>query len=140
MTLFCPYFRTYLFVSRTSTTTIPAISNVLDSLQGRKYLAIEEGPMAVSGKNYLESALSVQPPYLPSWIHPGGSNRKIGCGNIVAWVFRARPVEQTKDKRGKPKPAQFNTANIVILLFSRSGFCENRLVSSSKPPVPLTLY
>jgi transposase len=27
-------------------TTIPAISNVLDSLQGRKYLAIEEGPMA----------------------------------------------------------------------------------------------
>jgi len=27
-------------------TTIPAISNVLDSLQGKKYLAIEEGPMA----------------------------------------------------------------------------------------------
>ena len=27
-------------------TTIPAISNVLDSLQGRKYLAVEEGPMA----------------------------------------------------------------------------------------------
>jgi len=27
-------------------TTIPAISNVLDSLQGKKYLAIEEGPMS----------------------------------------------------------------------------------------------
>jgi len=27
-------------------TTIPAISNVLESLQGKKYLAIEEGPMA----------------------------------------------------------------------------------------------
>jgi len=27
-------------------TTIPAISNVLDSLQGEKYLAIEEGPMS----------------------------------------------------------------------------------------------
>ena len=27
-------------------TTIPAISNVLDSLQGKKYLATEEGPMA----------------------------------------------------------------------------------------------
>jgi hypothetical protein len=27
-------------------TTIPAISNVLDSLQGRKHLAFEEGPMA----------------------------------------------------------------------------------------------
>jgi len=27
-------------------TTIPAISNILDSLQGKKYLAIEEGPMA----------------------------------------------------------------------------------------------
>ena len=27
-------------------TTIPAISNVLDSLQGKKYIAIEEGPMA----------------------------------------------------------------------------------------------
>jgi len=27
-------------------TTIPAISNVLDSLQGKKYLAMEEGPMA----------------------------------------------------------------------------------------------
>jgi len=26
-------------------TTIPAISNVLDSLQGKKYLAVEEGPM-----------------------------------------------------------------------------------------------
>ena len=27
-------------------TTIPAISTVLDSLQGRKFLAMEEGPMA----------------------------------------------------------------------------------------------
>jgi transposase len=27
-------------------TSIPAISNVLDSLQGKKYLAVEEGPMA----------------------------------------------------------------------------------------------
>ena len=27
-------------------TTIPAISNVLDSLQGKKYMALEEGPMA----------------------------------------------------------------------------------------------
>jgi hypothetical protein len=27
-------------------TTIPAISNVLDSLQGKKLLAFEEGPMA----------------------------------------------------------------------------------------------
>ena len=34
-------------VSRYSVpTTIPAISNVLDSLQGRKIIAIEEGPMA----------------------------------------------------------------------------------------------
>jgi len=27
-------------------TTIPAISNVLDSIQGKKHLAVEEGPMA----------------------------------------------------------------------------------------------
>ena len=27
-------------------TTIPAISNVLDSLQGKKFFAMEEGPMA----------------------------------------------------------------------------------------------
>jgi len=27
-------------------TTIPAISNVLDSLQGKKHMALEEGPMA----------------------------------------------------------------------------------------------
>ena len=27
-------------------TTIPAIANVLDSLDGKKYLAMEEGPMA----------------------------------------------------------------------------------------------
>ena len=34
-------------VSRYSVpTTIPAISNVLDSLQGKKIIAIEEGPMA----------------------------------------------------------------------------------------------
>jgi len=27
-------------------TTIPAISNILDSIQGKKHLAVEEGPMA----------------------------------------------------------------------------------------------
>ena len=38
--------RNKIIARYTVPTTIPAISNVLDSLQGKKYLAIEEGPMA----------------------------------------------------------------------------------------------
>jgi transposase len=38
--------RNKIIARYTVPTTIPAISNVLDSLQGKKYLATEEGPMA----------------------------------------------------------------------------------------------
>jgi len=38
--------RNKIIARYTVPTTIPAISNILDSLQGKKYLATEEGPMA----------------------------------------------------------------------------------------------
>ena len=70
-------------------TSIQAIANVLDSIQGKKYLAVEEGPM--SGWLYrnlnkkLDGFISSDPRRNNSHtsILPGGSKRKINYGNIA---------------------------------------------------------
>lgn len=77
-------------------TTIPAISNVLDSLQGAKHLAIEEGPMAGRLYRNLNKKVDKFIAADPRRNKLISSDGKISCGNIVAWVFRDRPVEQIK--------------------------------------------
>ncbi len=90
-------------------TTIPAISNVLDSLQGQKHLTIEEGPMA--GWLYrnlnkkVDALLVCDPPVerirkadlsLPDYNCHGLSSRQVPYRWLATPIYRGLPANSIR--------------------------------------------